>query len=896
MRPIGKQRPRSWAAAWLRVGGLLFLGALTVFALPAAPSEAEETSDLPQRQANIRAILVETSKRMDRLAERLEAAQPDDAKRLREAAEKIRNPQVNDLFGNISTLLKSLDLLDAVVQQDRAIVELDSIIQFLEGSRTADAQLDKAIEALKDARLEAGKLARKQESLLQKTQEFLEKSGNLKALQQLETELSELQEKQSGLNEGKDPESLDPSAREMDEEALRSALALSKELLDEQQRISQKTEGLPTESLPIKEAKDLATRLAELGTKAEDLVARIGEADKGAEGKTKEPSQGSEAEKKAVETKRTEALEAAKGLSKGLEDLKGEMSAGAAKEMVDEAAAEAKSAEEKLAGKSDALDDAKRAREAIEKARAELAKDLQGIEEKNASETAGIVQEQGMLEKKTEDGSARMEDDASKSSSRAAQSTLSEASKSLSEAAKSMRQAADSLSGGRREEARKADAKALEDLSKAVDSLASGQKALGSRDEREKAKDLQKKLAQKAEEARKKLEELQKKIGAKDKERAAGLEEGNRALSEASRSMGQAAESRESGLAKKRGEEALAQLQRASDAIRKAEKEELARLEKESLKKEKGEQEELARLTRELAKKMPEPASAENMEQASGSMEQASQDLAREDASSAEKKQEEALAKLKQAQDELRQKEEELARLNREREMLSMVSELTAIREGQVDINSATAKIDSARASDESRLQRRRVQDAVTSLVDREEGLLGRVDNLTKRLKEETARVYLFILNNVGADMRQIRDSLKELETGSYTQFLQKTVIEDIDRLLAALKDELRQQKNEGGGGGRQSEARPPLVSLTAELRLLKDMQLDVNRKTRDLDDLRKASDSGVPEAWGKALDRLMQKQGSISRMTKEILDDFQKLGGPGEETEGEAVPRPKEE
>jgi hypothetical protein len=62
-----------------------------------------------------------------------------------------------------------------------------------------------------------------------------------------------------------------------------------------------------------------------------------------------------------------------------------------------------------------------------------------------------------------------------------------------------------------------------------------------------------------------------------------------------------------------------------------------------------------------------------------------------------------------------------------------------------------------------------------------------------------------------------------------------------------------------------------------AELRMLKDMQLDVNRSTRDLEDVRKAADGKVTEGWEKALDRLLQKQGSVSRMTQEIQKDFEK-------------------
>jgi hypothetical protein len=63
---------------------------------------------------------------------------------------------------------------------------------------------------------------------------------------------------------------------------------------------------------------------------------------------------------------------------------------------------------------------------------------------------------------------------------------------------------------------------------------------------------------------------------------------------------------------------------------------------------------------------------------------------------------------------------------------------------------------------------------------------------------------------------------------------------------------------------------------MVAELRLLREMQLDVNSRTRSLEDIRKASKDGVNEGWERSLSRLVQKQGSVSKMTDELLQDFQ--------------------
>ena len=55
------------------------------------------------------------------------------------------------------------------------------------------------------------------------------------------------------------------------------------------------------------------------------------------------------------------------------------------------------------------------------------------------------------------------------------------------------------------------------------------------------------------------------------------------------------------------------------------------------------------------------------------------------------------------------------------------------------------------------------------------------------------------------------------------------------------------------------------------------------NHKTRNLEDLRQASEAGVSEAWKRSLDRLLQKQGSISGLTGKLLEDFERITQQGE-------------
>ena len=135
---------------------------------------------------------------------------------------------------------------------------------------------------------------------------------------------------------------------------------------------------------------------------------------------------------------------------------------------------------------------------------------------------------------------------------------------------------------------------------------------------------------------------------------------------------------------------------------------------------------------------------------------------------------------------------------------------------------------------------------------------------------------------------------------------LGREVLQDLDRLLAALRaelDELKRQaqdENTPPGeqlGGAGADAGQRLVSVMAELLMLRELQEDVNRQTRRMEDLREAQREGGPgEVWDRALERLSQKQGSISTMTSKIAEDFQAARQAIQGEPGEGNPEPRVE
>ncbi len=1022
-------------------------------------------AELSEETQQIRTELQDVGLRLQSLAKKVEATDAEDAKRMLEAADKIHGSDLGRVIDEISGLLSKSNFIEAVSRQDRAMEELDAIIRILERAQfEAPEDLERKAEELKALLQAAGLMAKKQDSLLQKTKDFIDRKLALDGLKDLKSDLARIKDAQTKLNEGADPEKVDPGAEAADQKALGEAEETAKRLKAEQEAINDRLSKLGGKNLPIGDLKALKEKLDALlaegdklaseaeqardaeqelqslsalseaskaqgskkaGTKAQAGKKATGEKtddgkptgdaageEKSAENQTSgEPSAGPKAagEKSAGEKSSGEKAGGEKaagdktsgaksggekssggkasgeksdgkepsggkpagenpdgakpdgtkpdgtkpdgtkpdgvkpdGANPGLSDVELAHRAQELKDAAGKIAEESKDLANKIAKASSELsnsgdvpqgakDDAEKssldaqsaaqelqkgelakgaekeraALDNLKKARDQLAKDLAKLEEKNTAETAGLVQEQGLLEKRSEDASSKASQSASQSSSSSARSALEQGSQAMSEASKAMEEAAQASQDGNREKAQAAGQKAKDDLAKAQSALSKGQKDVAQRSAAEKAADLQKKLARKAEEARKQAEELQKKLHKKgDENRGAKLAGAEGSLSKAAGAMQEAGNSKSKGqneLSKKKGEEALSALEKAEASVEDEERDELARLEKEKLKKNAPEQEELARLTKDLAKKAkassqsPESGeSGEQLDQAAESMDQASEDLDKENADAAKKAQEEALAKLKNTKEQLKKEEERLARLKREQEMENMMASLTQVKEAQEKINGDTAKIESGREKSESRRQKKLVEQKVEPLAARQGDLADQVDALNQKLKEEYARVFTFILKNVSADMRQVRDSLiKELETGSYTQFLEKEIVTDIDRLIGALKDEMEkpEPKDSPPGGSQPQQGKPRLVPTVAELRMLKGMQLDVNKGTKDMEDIRKASGGNLNESWRKALDRLLQKQGSVSRMTGELIKDFKSAGAEGGEEGDEPGP-----
>ena len=1037
MKPVMRTSRLYRFVVLLSALGCVFSFAGTGFSQPARGEDKDRSRELSREQEQIRAIVLKLADDMDKVAEKLEASEPQDAERLRAGARQIRTQRLPDTLAQIEGMLSNKDFISAVSRQNEAIKIIDDILAVLEASQFTESRAGQQLEKLKEQRKLTGKLKQEQERLLDETRKFLSEKEAAEGLQDLTDLISEVLKMQEGLVKGDSTGKIDPEGGGKDREALDEAIEAARDLQGLQKRVNDGLARLPRgeerekdqreiadarkaiENLDelIRQARALARDSGQLDRKSTELGRMSaanrpvspgkpageqprpadegarnkgepskgeasqgkpdqgeqgkGEQAEGAEGKKEQggensaegqpgrkspeagkseagkpgekPQQGAKDETSGKETapelqKGTSELELARAAQE-ISDLKAELESRAGQfqeglrkaggkleeETLPEAAREGVSAAEGKSRQADEAikrDDFKAAEQGqegaaqeLERAREEVAKQLKEAMARNALQTAGLGQEEQRLSRKASSASSQAGEQAQRSESQAARDALQRGSSLFKKASEAMRQARESLSEAQQGQAEKSGREASAALEQAKKELEQAKKDLAGRSELQKKQDLEKKLARKTKDAASETSRLERKLRRKDEQKPGGLRQAGQSLEEAARKMTESSEASRQGrqeLSRKRQEEALDQLKKAKEQVEEKKKEQLAKLERRKrFDRQSQEQKELARQTSDAAKQNKssgQPQRSQQLQDASEKMEQAAENLDQGNPDEAEQNQEEALAKLQQQEEELREEEESLEELKREQELVSLVKELTETKDAQLEINTATAAVQRERPA--GRLSRRRrasLQRMVEPLARQEGDLSDKVITLIGRLEEESSRVFTFMLKNVSADMQQVRDLLLELETDSFTQFLQKGVVVDIERMIASLEEQLevmkrQRQQQEQQQQEQQQQQQPQqqneaLVSMLAELLMLKNLQLEINRQTGQLEDLRQSNDGSSDSGqWSRALDRLQQRQGNVGRLVVELAEDFRKAqeqsqGGPGgaEAPEGES-------
>jgi len=212
-------------------------------------------------------------------------------------------------------------------------------------------------------------------------------------------------------------------------------------------------------------------------------------------------------------------------------------------------------------------------------------------------------------------------------------------------------------------------------------------------------------------------------------------------------------------------------------------------------------------------------------------------------------------------------REEELERLlaNLEARFRKMLEMQKAVYDGTV-------------ALDKKPLGQRDRADQIEAsrLSGKEAAIVAEVDKAMVLLQEDgTSVAFPEAVEQLREDMETVMVRLDEGKTSTITQGIEQDIIEALEEIVAALEKAQQDLKDSPPGqpGQPGQPGDPPLVDLLAELKMIRSLQMRVNRRTVQYEQMLATGESD-PEQLLPKLHRLSQREERIEQITRDIVQE----------------------
>lgn len=158
-------------------------------------------------------------------------------------------------------------------------------------------------------------------------------------------------------------------------------------------------------------------------------------------------------------------------------------------------------------------------------------------------------------------------------------------------------------------------------------------------------------------------------------------------------------------------------------------------------------------------------------------------------------------------------------------------------------------------------------------LASRELKLTLVCDDILDVLSEDgTTLVFPEIVTEIQADLHHVGELLGNLQTGTATRMVQKDIEDAIVEILAALEEAAKKPPPPNPNKGRQKKnqnSSAPLLAKSAELKMVRALQIRVNRRTNRFDGNR--NDEELSSQLRTQLREIGRKQKEVERLLRRI-------------------------
>jgi hypothetical protein len=267
----------------------------------------------------------------------------------------------------------------------------------------------------------------------------------------------------------------------------------------------------------------------------------------------------------------------------------------------------------------------------------------------------------------------------------------------------------------------------------------------------------------------------------------------------------------------------------------------------------------------------PTERAADRLQRAQEQMEQAHKKLdeaEREGAAAAER---EALKELEQAKAELERVLRQLREEEMERTLTQLEARFRKMLEAQTRVYDGTVRLDGIPAA-----ERGHDHEIEAARLSREESMIVReADKALVLLREEGSSVaFPEAIQQIREDMQQVVERLAALKVDKITQGVEEDIIAALEETIAALRQAMKDLEKNRTPPGQQpmagQMAEPPLVDKLAELKMIRSLQMRINRRTQRYGEMIAGGQADTPELRD-ALERLAERQQRVYQATNDL-------------------------
>lgn len=278
---------------------------------------------------------------------------------------------------------------------------------------------------------------------------------------------------------------------------------------------------------------------------------------------------------------------------------------------------------------------------------------------------------------------------------------------------------------------------------------------------------------------------------------------------------------------------------------------------------------EVAELARKLQRLQAKTA-AEAAKKAGSSLSQGSQSAGGGDGGAAEQQTKSALEDLqaakKQLQQDIQKAQEDLVR----EQLARLETELSGLLKRQQNLRAETQRLDAAKNMNNGSLSRAQ-QASLRDLAEEQRLLADAVQQSSEAFS--SGESFQLALVGVRQQMQRAHRSLARNHTDAATQAPQEQAIARLKQLLAAAKSQAEPPGDEGNQ--QQGPAQPmdgqPEVRSIGELRLLETLQLEINRRTTELETARAKTGDFTAEQEAELME-LAAEQGKLAEIILNLI------------------------